>query len=85
MGESLVTAFAVAALVAGCALVAFIGTTALRGALGRTWPALGASAALMALLFTVIGGSPASVLLLVALAHGIAGGVIWLRARGAGR
>lgn len=81
MGEAIVTVLAIAALIGGCALVALVTTAALRGVLGRTPLALGASALLMSGLFALVGGGGASVLVVVGLAHAIAGVLLWSRAR----
>jgi len=87
MAEIIVTTIVVLILLAGCTLVAIIATTAFGRMLPRLEQALGLSMLLMGvLLYLVFPGTGAVYVVgLVALAHGIAGGLIWYRKKVLGR
>lgn len=72
-------------LVAGCALVAAVTTTALRGATGGTASALAISLALMGGLFLLLGGGEPALPVVALLAHAVAAAILWWRGRGARR
>ena len=87
MVEGIITFLVGLLLLAGCTLVAVIATTAFGRLLPRLEQALGLSMLLMgAMLYLVFPGTGAVYVVgLVALAHGIAGGLIWYRKKVFGR
>ena len=87
MAEFIITALIVLILLAGCTLVAIIATTAFGRMLPRLEQALGLSMLLMGVLLYLVfpETGAARVVGLVALSHGIAGGLIWYRKKVFGR
>ena len=79
MAETIVTIVAALALIGGCTLVAVVATTALGMFMGRLEVALGTSMLLMGALLYAVGGGTYAVVIIVAVSHAIAGGLIWYK------
>jgi len=87
MAEFIVSALIVLVLLACCTLGAIIATTAFGRMLPRLEQALGLSMLLMGVLLYLVFPQTGAVRVvgLVALSHGIAGGLIWYRRKVFGR
>lgn len=85
MADTLLTLFALAALLAGTTLVAIVTVVALSGFIRRRAAAFGTSMLMMGLLLHAIGfappGNPWPVVILVGVSHGIAALVLWWKGR----
>ncbi len=85
MADLLLTAFALAALLAGSTLVAIVTVIALGGFMARRDAAFGLSMLMMGVLLHLIGlsppGNPWPVVILVGVSHAIAALILWLKGR----
>lgn len=85
MADLLLTAFALAALLAGSTLVAIVTVVALGGFMARRDAAFGLSMLMMGVLLHLIGlsppGNPWPVVILVGVSHAIAALILWLKGR----
>lgn len=85
MADTLLTLFALGALLAGTTLVALVTVIALGGFIRRRSAAFGTSMLMLGLLLHAIGfappGNPWPVVILVGVSHGIAALVLWWKGR----